>query len=45
MCRPLDADRHQRAERQFETRLAAALEVPGPLAQDILRVLRIKNGA
>jgi hypothetical protein len=44
MCRPLDADR-QRAERQFETRLAAALEVPGPLAQDIVRVLRIKNGA
>lgn len=37
--------RLERAERQFVTRLATALKVPGPLARDILRVLRIKNGA
>jgi hypothetical protein len=36
--------RLERAERQFVTRLASALKVPGPLARDILRVLRIKNG-
>lgn len=33
------------AERQFVTRLASALKVSRPLAQDILRVMRIKNGA
>jgi hypothetical protein len=37
--------RLERAERQFVTRLATALKVPRPLARDILRVLRIKNGA
>ena len=37
--------RLERAERQFVTRLATALKIPGPLARDILRVLRIKNGA
>ena len=37
--------RLERAERQFVTRLATVLNVPRPLAQDIVRVLRIKNGA
>ena len=37
--------RLERAERQFVTRLASALKVSRPLAQDILRVMRIKNGA
>jgi hypothetical protein len=37
--------RLERAERQFVTRLATALKVRRPLADDILRVMRIKNGA
>jgi hypothetical protein len=41
----LSDTRLERAERQFVTRLATVLRVPGPLARDILRVLRIKNGA
>lgn len=35
----------ERAERQFVFRLAAALAVPRPEADDILRVMQIKNGA
>ena len=37
--------RLERAERQFVTRLALALKIRRPLANDILRVMRIKNGA
>lgn len=37
--------RLERAERQFVRHLATALKVSRPLAQDILRVMRIKNGA
>lgn len=35
----------ERAERRFVTRLATALKVRGGLADDILRVMLIKNGA
>lgn len=35
----------ERAERRFATRLATALKVRGELADDILRVILIKNGA
>jgi uncharacterized tellurite resistance protein B-like protein len=37
--------RLERAERQFVKRLAADLKVPAALADDILRVMLIKNGA
>jgi hypothetical protein len=37
--------RLERTERQFVKRLATALRVPAELADDILRVMRIKNGA
>ena len=35
----------EREERQFVTRLAAALKIRAALADDILRVMLIKNGA
>lgn len=35
----------EREERQFVRRLAAALKVRAPLADDIVRVMLIKNGA
>jgi tellurite resistance protein len=35
----------EREERQFVTRLATVLKVRGPLADDILRIILIKNGA
>lgn len=37
--------RLERAERQFVTKLATALQIPAPLSRQILEVIRIKNSA